>query len=69
MTFWQRFKLLIIGIAVAAVAAAVLAAALTLGSILAGGLRIALVAVIVAVTAPVPFAITTSGPQELPVIP
>lgn len=49
LTFWQRFKLLIIGIAMAVIAVAVLVAALIFGSILAAVLWIALVAVIVAV--------------------
>jgi hypothetical protein len=49
LTFWQRFKLLIIGIAVAVAAVAVLVAALIVGSILAAVLWIVLVAVIVAV--------------------
>jgi hypothetical protein len=49
LTFWQRFKLLIIGVAMAVAAVAVLVAALIFGSILAAILWIALVAVIVAV--------------------
>jgi membrane protein YdbS with pleckstrin-like domain len=49
LTFWQRFKLLIIGIAMAVIAVAVLVAALIFGSILAAVLWIALVAVIVVV--------------------
>lgn len=47
LTFWQRFKLLIIGIAMAIAAVAILVAALIFGSILAAALWIALVAVIV----------------------
>jgi pilus assembly protein TadC len=49
LTFWQQFKLLIIGIAMAVAAVAVLVAALIFGSILAAVLWIVLVAVIVAV--------------------
>ena len=49
LTIWQRFKLLIIGIAMAVIGVAVLVAALIFGSILAAVLWIALVAVIVAV--------------------
>jgi hypothetical protein len=47
LTFWQRFKLLIMGIAMAVIAVAILIAALIFGSILAAMLWIALVAVIV----------------------
>jgi hypothetical protein len=49
LTFWQRFKLLIIGIGMAVVAVGILVAALIFGSILAAVLWIALVAVIVIV--------------------
>jgi hypothetical protein len=49
LTFWQRFKLLIMGIAMAVIAVAVLVAALIFGSILAAVLWIALVAVIVSI--------------------
>lgn len=49
LTFWQRFKLLIIGIAMAVVAVSVLIAALIFGSILAAVLWIALIVVIVIV--------------------
>jgi hypothetical protein len=49
LSLWQRFKLLIIGIAMAVVAVGILVAALIFGSILAAVLWIALVAVIVAV--------------------
>lgn len=49
LSLWQRFKLLIIGIAMAVVAVGILVAALIFGSILAAILWIVLVAVIVAV--------------------
>ncbi len=49
LTIWQRFKLLIVGIAMAVIAVAVLVAALIFGSILAAVLWIALASVIVAV--------------------
>jgi hypothetical protein len=49
LTFWQRFKLLIMGISMAVIAVAVLVAAMIFGSILAAVLWIALVAVIVSI--------------------